>query len=113
MLDSDFLKSFKQATEDKWRNKSIDPSICGFQFQQGTRWIPGLSNEQILDFESALRVRFPLDFRTFLREMNGTDLPTINVYGSYGEPHRQSVGVYSFPRDIELVKERIEHIGSS
>jgi hypothetical protein len=61
----------------------------------------------------ALEVRFPHDFKAFLREMNGTDLPTINVYGSCGEPHRFSVGVYSFPRDIEPVKEGIEHLRST
>jgi hypothetical protein len=45
--------------------------------------------------------------------MNGTDLPTLNVYGSCGEPPLESVGVYSYPRDIEAVKERIEHIRAS
>lgn len=113
MIDSDFLREFKQATEAKWRVKSIDPTIYGFQFQQGTHWELGLSDERIADFERALTARFPHDFRSFLREMNGTDLPTLNVYGSCGEPHRHSVGVYSYPRDIELVKERIEHISSS
>ena len=43
-----------------------------------------------------------------MRELNGTDLPTLNLYGSSGEPHRKSVGVYSYPRDIEIVKQRIE-----
>ena len=58
-------------------------------------------------------VRFPHDFNAFLRAMNGTDLPTLNVYGYCGEPHRKSVGVYSYPRDIELVKRRIEDISGS
>ena len=81
--------------------------------QQGTRWNPGLSDEQIADYEVALGVHFPHDFKAFLREMNGTDLPTLNVYGYCGEPHRHSVGVYSYPRDLELIKERIEHISAS
>lgn len=113
MLDGDFLRGFKQATETKWLKKSINPAIYGFQFQQGTRWNPGLSDDLIADYESALRVRFPHDLKAFLREMNGTDLPTLNVYGFCGEPHRNSVGVYSYPRDIEIVKQRIERISSS
>jgi hypothetical protein len=113
MLDSEFLRGLKQATEAEWRVKSINPTIYGFQFQQSTRWKSGLSNEQVADYERALRVLFPQDFKAFLRETNGTDLPTLNVYGYCGEPHRQSVGVYSYPRDIELVKQRIEHISSS
>jgi SMI1/KNR4 family protein SUKH-1 len=113
LLDSDFLREFRQNTEVKWRLKPVNPSIYGFQFQPGTRWNPGLPEERIADYEADLGVRFPRDFRTFLRAMNGTDLPTVNVYGRCGEPHRKSVGVYSYPRDIELVRERIEHIRSS
>ncbi len=45
--------------------------------------------------------------------MNGTDLVTLNVYGSCGEPPRESVGIYSYPRDIETVKARIEHARAS
>ena len=107
-LDSAFLRGFKEATEAKWHLESINPTIYGFQFHQGTRWNPGLTDEQIADYEAALGVHFPHDFKALLREMNGTDLPTLNVYGSCGKPHRHSVGVYSYPRDIELIKERIE-----
>lgn len=112
-LDTAFLRGFKQATEAKWLVKSIDSNIYGFQFQQGTRWNPGLSDEQIADYEIALGVHFPHDFKAFLREMNGTNLPTLNVYGSCGEPHRHSVGVYSYPKDIDVIKQRIEHIRAS
>jgi hypothetical protein len=45
--------------------------------------------------------------------MNGTDLPTLNVYGYCGEPLRESVGVYSYSRDIEIVREKIDHIEGS
>ena len=110
---SDFLTEFKRATEAEWSEKSINPTLYGFQFQRGTRWNPGLSDEMIREYEGVLGVRFPHDFKAFLRKMNGTDLPTLNVYGSCGEPHREWVGVYSYPRDIETVKEQIEHIRTS
>jgi hypothetical protein len=42
--------------------------------------------------------------------MNGTDQETLNIYGSSGEQSRRSVGVYSYPRDIELVRRHIAHI---
>jgi len=107
MIDKQFLADFKRATEAKWATQSINPSIFGYQFQCGTKWLPGLSDEQIAAYESVVGVTFPHDLRAFLREMNGTDLPTLNVYGSQGEPQRESVGVYSYPRDIELVRERM------
>ena len=108
MLDSKFLAEFKRATEAKWSGKSIDPSLYGFQFQRGTRWMPGLPDKQIADYEDVLGTKFPDDFRIFLGAMNGTDLPTLNVFGSTGVPQRQSPGVYSYPRDVEVVKQLIE-----
>lgn len=113
MLSGDFLKEFKRATEANWSEVSINPTLYGFQFQRGTRWNAGMSDEKVTEYESILRVQFPNDFKVFLGEMNGTDLPTLNVYGFCGEPQRTSVGVYSYPRDIEIVKQRIEDIRSS
>jgi len=92
MLSSDFLTKFKHATEAKWSEKLIDPALYGFQFQRGTRWNEGLSDETVTEYERVLSVRFPHDFKAFVREMNGTDLATVNVYGSCGEPQRESVG---------------------
>jgi len=113
MLSGDFLREFKKVTEDQWKKKSIDPRLYGFQFQQGTRWNAGLSEGIIAEYEGVLEAQFPDDLRAFLHELNGTDLPTLNVYGFCGEPHRKSVGVYSYPRDIDLVKQRIEDLRTS
>ena len=111
ILDNDFLAEFKRATEAQWSRKSLDPSLYGFQFQRGTRCNPGLPNEKIAEYEHTLGVRFPHDFRALLIAMNGTDLPTLNVYGSRGHtPPHQSVGVYAYPRDVDVVKQRIEDL---
>ena len=87
----------------------IDPNIYGFQIQRGTRWYPGLSEDKIVEYENVLGVRFPDDFKIFLRVMNGTDLPILNIYGYQHEPNT-SVAVYSYPRDIDLVKNLIEEV---
>jgi hypothetical protein len=113
MLSPDFLAEFKRATEEKWSQKSIDPTTYGFQFQRGTLWNPGLSDDNVAEYENDLGVRFPHDFRLFLRSMNGTDLTTLNIYTQCGEPPRTSVGVYSYPRDLGIVKQRIEDIRES
>jgi hypothetical protein len=110
MITGDFLIEFKRTTEARWSEISFNPSVYGFQFQRGTCWNAGLPDEKIAEYESVLRVRFPNDFKAFLREMNGTDLATVNIYGSCGQPPRQSVGIYSYPRDIDIVKQRIEDI---
>ena len=113
MLSLDFLTKFKLLTEQKWGTQDINPSIYGFQFQRGTRWNTGLPDEKIKEYEDVLGVKFPDDFRVFLREMNGTDLPTLNIYGYCGEPPRTSVGVYPYPRDLEFVQQLIEDVRES
>jgi hypothetical protein len=110
MLTNDFLAEFKCATEAKWRERPISPHIYGFQFQTGTAWNPGLSGDKIAEYENVLDLRFPSDFRTLLRAMNGTNLPTLNIYGNCGEPPREWVGVYSYPRDLEIVRRLIEGV---
>jgi len=91
MLSREFLTGFKRETEEKWRDQIIDPLIHGFQFQAGTRWRSGLSDEQILAYEDEIGIRFPSDLRAFLGEMNGTDLVTINIFGSSGEASREGL----------------------
>jgi hypothetical protein len=110
LLEREFLREFRDVTQAKWREKAIDRKIYGFQFQKGTRWNPGLTEEAIREYERALRALFPDDLRSILREMNGTDLPTLNVYGFSRETHRESVGVYSYAKHIDIVNQRIEDI---
>jgi hypothetical protein len=97
----------KQETEAGWAKARLDRGIYGYQFQAGTRWNPGLSAEDIHAYERALDVRFPESLRRMLSVMNGTDKPTINLYGS-SMPPREGPGVYAYPRDLELVREYVE-----
>jgi hypothetical protein len=104
----DFFQVFKLASEEKWRTTSIRQDLWGFQFQPGTRWNRGLSDAEIAQYEAAVGARFPLDFRLFLRQMNGTDKPTLDIRGVSGEPHRHGPGFYSFPADLERVRQVID-----
>ena len=70
----------------------------------------GLSDDKIAEFQGLLGTQFPQDFRVLLRAMNGTDLPTLNVYANCGEPARQWVGVYSYQRDLGIVRRLIEDV---
>lgn len=112
MLTEDFLRDFKRRTEEYWNHTDVDPSIYGFQFQRATRWNPGLRPNQIGEYEAAVGVEFSQDFRAFLAVMNGTELPTLSACGCRGEAPRESVGVYSYPRDLEVVRRRIEDVGA-
>jgi hypothetical protein len=112
MLDSDFVAAFKCASEERWRESSIKGTIWGFQFQARTRWNPGLADEMIAQYETEVDARFPPDFKTLLRCMNGTDIPTIDVRGSSGEAPRFAPGFYSYPRDLGIIKQLIERVST-
>jgi hypothetical protein len=109
-IDESFITDFKQRTEALWKHRRLNLGIYGFQIQAGTCWNLGLHDDDIEEYKRELRVHFPDDFRLLLRHLNGTDLPTLNVYGNSGEPHATGPGVYSYPRDLELVKKYIEEI---
>ena len=110
MLVRNFFAEFKLATETKWSTASLDPDLYGFQFQRGTKWNPALSNSEIMQYERRAETRFPYDFVEFLRHMNGTDLPTLNIYGHSGHQPQESPGVYSYPKDMGTVQRLIEDV---
>lgn len=106
-IDEDFLTEFKHKTEAFWAQSPIS----GFQSPRGARWNPGLSDEQIEDYEKALGVHFPYDFRLMLRFMNGTFYPDETIEPrSTIDSHRKEIGIYSFPKDIELMHQRIHDL---
>ena len=69
-----------------------------------------MSDPQVNEYEERVGFRFPYDVRLLLSQINGTDLPTLNVYGDCGEPHRTGLGVYSYPRDIDHVLLMIQEV---
>lgn len=87
--------------------------IYGFQIQKGTKWNPPLNDGQIKKYEKELGFGFSEIYRIFLRHMNGTDKPALNVYGRSGAPHAYAPAYYSYPRDLETVKEMIQWICES
>ena len=110
--DGVFLAELKTKTEAKRAAEDvINPTVYGFQFQQGTKWNPALSPDEIKEYEDAINARFTNDFRAMLRHVNGTDIPNLNVYGNTGAPHTTAFTLYAFRRDLHIVKERIAAFG--
>lgn len=108
-LDAFFIW-LKKNSEKHWKNIEIKRNIYGFQIQKGTNWLKGLSKTKIDEYERAMGFEFPEVYKLFLRHMNGTDKPTINIYAECGEPYRYDVGFYSYPRDLEKIKAKIAWI---
>ncbi|MBA3785685.1 MAG: hypothetical protein H0X15_09145 [Acidobacteria bacterium] len=104
-----FFSWLKKLSEKVWENIEPREGIFGFQTQKETKWIEGLSEEEIEEYESELGFLFPEIYKTYLRNMNGTDKPAINFYGN-GESIAYAPNYYSFPRDLEIVKDRVQWI---
>lgn len=84
MLTLEFLKKLKQRTEDAG----------------GHRWLPGLSKEQIAAYEKDMGFSFPKDVKLMMGFMNGCEKKFANDDAWSGP--------YSYPRDMHLIKERLE-----
>lgn len=79
----EFLDWFRESTEHAWACSSgqqVDEEgrpIYGPQWQAGTRWLRGLSETEIESIERAWSLRFPPDYRLFLRTLHATDRPMV------------------------------------
>ncbi len=111
-MSQDFYKQFKNKTERLWALKKPNPVVYGFQIQQGTKWNIGLSDKEIQSYENDLGFIFPDEFKEMLGAMNGIDKPGLNLYGSSGKDFKEAVIFYSYPRNLNLIKERIEILQS-
>jgi hypothetical protein len=103
----DFFQWLKSESENYWQTIEINSGIYGFQIRQETKWLPGLSENEIVGYEKELGFQFPEIYKEFLRCMNGIDKLTVNIYGESGEEYQYAPGYYAFPRDLEAVVEQI------
>lgn len=107
-----FLK-LRTDIESTWSQIELNDNQYGFQIQKGTKFLKGLTDSKILEYQKALNLEFPEILIDYLSIMNGTDKPTINIYGKSKNNPKYSTQFYSYPRDIELVKKMIHDVYNS
>ncbi|MHC6202141.1 hypothetical protein ACYULU_02990 [Breznakiellaceae bacterium SP9] len=87
----------------------MNKNIYGFQIQPQTKWKNGLSRNEIREFENTMGLKFPEILFDYYTVMNGINKDQKNLYGGKYEP-KYSTGLYSFPDDINEIKNLIQWI---
>jgi hypothetical protein len=81
-FDEGFLDWFRERTEAAWASYEGRPfedyvaaHVGGTDWQPGTRWLGGLTEDQIDQIERTWALAFPPDYRLFLRRLHAVDQP--------------------------------------
>lgn len=100
-----YFQAIKDLSESYWTNKELRKDIYGFQIQKNSKWNKCLSENQILEFENEVRMTFPSSLKNFYKVMNGLDKKGINIYGHDGNAPAFRPVFYSYPDDLQEIKE--------
>jgi len=103
-----FFETIKRESEKFWADTLPNKGIYGFQIQQDSKWRSGLSDTELQEFENAVGFSFPTLLRNYYKTMNGLTKPGINLYGNSGTPPAFCSVFYSYPDDLQLIKENID-----
>ena len=109
----EYFRAIKNLSEKYWSDIEINPNTYGYQIQKNSKWKQGLTEQQLKEFEKELAIEFPIELKNFYRVMNGLDKPGINVFGSNGDDPGYNPVYYSYPDDLEEIRENINWIYES
>jgi hypothetical protein len=118
-FDDEFLSWLRDATERAWAHHGTRTladfqvgRIGGLDWQRGTRWLGGLTGNEIATVEKREGLRFPPDFRLFLERLHATDRPRVGA--GFAEDDRmvpmQAPGFYNWLTDVEAIHAAVEGI---
>lgn len=85
-FDEAFLSWLRERTEAAWSKcppiilENSSTSEIDHDWQQGTRWLHGLTEAEIVALEKRWNVPFPPDYRLFLSRLHAPNLPQAGIY---------------------------------
>lgn len=110
-FNREFLEWLRKRTELAWKkNRKKDRLLGKFvdvrPWQKDTKWIRGASEQEIRQMEKKWMVRFPEDYRLFLRTLFTTDRPMLVLrYGKKNRPYqKESPSFYNWLKDTREIK---------
>lgn len=83
-FDRAFLRWFQERTEETWQKyqtRTLESFATwrGSDWQQGTRWLGGLDEQEIVTIEQQYQLHFPPDYRLFLQMLHSVDRPMVGA----------------------------------
>lgn len=115
-----FLHWFRDRTEEAWRNyqptpfeKYVASRMGGSDWQQGTRWLNGLSEQEIAAIEQRYHLHFPPDYRVFLKTLHSVDRPQVGAgYKGHEMVPITEPSFYNWQTDTEAIQYAYERLVS-
>lgn len=116
-FNEEFLRWFRERTEDAWRHYHtrtfkdfVASGVGGRDWRQGTRWLNGLSEQEIAAVEQRYSLQFPPDYRLFLKMLHSVDKP---LTGARYADERQMIPItspsfYNWQTDAVAIEEAYE-----
>lgn len=86
---AEFFEWFREKTEATYETRTFklfqDDHMGGTDWQRGTRWIGGYTEEEIKRFEHQWKVQFPPDYRLYLKTLGAPDRPCFAAWFEDGD----------------------------
>lgn len=108
--NKEFMIWFKEKSEKHFYDLELDKDAYGLQFQKGTKWNAGLSDEEIEKFQKKIGFEFPEELKWFYKIMNGTNLPGINIFGESGLKYVYKPIYFAFSDHFSQMKNLINKV---
>ena len=114
-FDRNFLSWFKTETEKKWSNyKERDPKelqsvkVSNCDFQKGSKWVAGMTDNEISRIEFDWGITFPPDYRLFLQILHTINQPMICP--GFDGKYRYIPSFYNWQTEQDSIKQALQTI---
>jgi hypothetical protein len=121
-FNDEFLDWFRERTEAYWATHDaatledyVRRGVGGSDWQRGTRWLNGLSEDEIDGVGRRWSLCYPPDFRLFLRRQHSVDRPMTGAHFSDPQDgHRlvpdESPSFYNWLNDTDAIQGRFDRL---
>jgi hypothetical protein len=104
------FKDIKYKAEKNFKTIKIRNDVWGFQIQQNTKFIKGISRKNIDELQLLFGFDFPWDYREMLLIIGGLDTEEISIDPDGEDEVEFHDFFYQYPRDIEKIQHVLEDI---